>query len=181
MPKFSVVVPLYNKASCIVDTVQSVLAQQYTDFELIIVDDGSTDGGVQKLSGIKDHRMTIIRQENKGVSVARNRGISAAKAEYVAFLDADDIWCPDYLMQIDLLTKKYTESDIFVTAYNVVMSPDTIHYSNVEDACTDGIRNYWLSLKNGYDFVWTSATVIRRKSILDVGGFRPGGADRTGS
>lgn len=174
MPKFSVVIPLYNKAAYILMTVQSVLQQQYEDFELIVVDDGSTDQGVEQLSKIKDPRMTIIQQKNQGVSVARNRGIFAARAEFVAFLDADDMWCPDYLMQIDRLTQKYTQADIFVTAYNVQMSSDVIHYSNAEDAETCGIHNYWLSLKNGYDFVWTSATVIRRKAILDAGGFKPG-------
>lgn len=174
MPKFSVVIPLYNKAAYIYTTVQSVLQQQYTDFELIVVDDGSTDHGVEKISGIQDSRMKIICQENQGVSVARNTGIFAAESEFVAFLDADDIWCPDYLMQINRLTEKYTQSDIFVTAYNIIMSSDVMHYSNEEDTDTSGVRNYWLSLKKGYDFVWTSATVIRRKAILDVGGFRPG-------
>lgn len=174
MPKFSVVIPLYNKASYIVSTVQSVLAQQYTDFEIIVVDDGSTDHGAEKLLEITDDRITIVRQENQGVSVARNVGISLAKSEYIAFLDADDVWCPDYLVQIDKLTKKYTEADIFVTAYNVILSSDVVHYSNAEESCTDGKKSYWLSLRKGYDFVWTSATVIRRKAILDVGGFRPG-------
>lgn len=174
MPKFSVVIPLYNKAAYIFATVQSVLQQQYRDFELIVVDDGSTDHGIEKLAGIQDPRMKIIRQENQGVSVARNTGISAARSEFVAFLDADDMWCPDYLQQIEQLTEKYTQADIFVTAYNILMASDVIHYSNEEDTDTSGVHNYWLSLKNGYDFVWTSATVIRRKAILDVGGFRPG-------
>lgn len=174
MPKFSVVIPLYNKAPYILTTVQSVLQQQYEDFELIVVDDGSTDQGVEQLSEIKDPRMTIIQKENQGVSVARNTGIMAAKSEFVAFLDADDRWCPDYLMQIDRLTQKYTQADIFVTAYNIQMSSNVTHYSNAEDAETSGIRNYWLTLKNGYDFVWTSATVIRKKAILDAGCFKPG-------
>lgn len=174
MPKFSVVIPLYNKAAYILTTVQSVLSQQYTDFELFVVDDGSTDQGIERLAEIKDPRMKILRQENQGVSVARNTGIAAATSEFVAFLDADDVWRWDYLMQIDQLIEKYTQADIFVTAYNVFMSEDVIHYSNEEEADTSGVRNYWLSLKNGYDFVWTSATVIRRKAILDAGGFRPG-------
>lgn len=91
MMLFTVVVPLYNKADVIVRTVESVLSQTYSNIEVVIVDDGSTDGSVAALENIQDDRMRIYAQDNGGVSVARNFGISVSKGEYICFLDADDV------------------------------------------------------------------------------------------
>lgn len=96
-PFFSVVIPLYNKQDYIVETVKSVLNQSFGDFELLIVDDGSTDQSVAMLSQLQDTRMRIVQQENGGEPVARNAGIAQARARYIAFLDADDLWMPDFL------------------------------------------------------------------------------------
>ena len=89
-PIFSVVIPLYNKEDYILQTVQSVLDQTDPDFELLVVNDGSTDSSQQRLSAITDPRMRIINRFNKGKGAARNTGIWEAKGEYVVFLDADD-------------------------------------------------------------------------------------------
>lgn len=174
MKKFSVVIPLYNKASYIVDTVNSVLKQTYQDFEIIVVDDGSKDDGVSRLETIKDPRIKIIRQKNQGVSVARNTGVWHADGKYIAFLDADDNWNVDYLEQISELIGLYPQSDIFVTGYNVLMAEGKIKHSNPKATGAHGTISYWETLKHGYDFVWTSATVIRRSVIIAVGGFKPG-------
>ena len=100
----SVVVPLYNKEKHIQRAIKSVLAQTYQAFELIIVDDGSTDDSFEAVSDITDPRIRIVRQENRGVSVTRNRGISESKSDWIAFLDADDEWLPGKLeLQISLL------------------------------------------------------------------------------
>ncbi len=91
-PFFSVVIPLYNKAPYILRAVNSVLNQTFQDYELIVVDDGSTDRGGELVKKIPDTRIRLIKQNNSGVSSARNRGIQEAKSDYVAFLDADDEW-----------------------------------------------------------------------------------------
>ena len=94
----SVVIPLYNKAHTIVHTLSTVMRQNYADYEVVIVDDGSTDNGVQLiLEHFKDPRIRIVSQENAGVSVARNRGVDEAKGEWVAFLDGDDYLHKDFL------------------------------------------------------------------------------------
>ena len=90
MPKISIIIPLYNKEAAIERTIQSVLCQEFHDFELIVVNDGSTDHSLDVVKGISDERIRIINQQNSGVSAARNRGMNEANGEYVLFLDADD-------------------------------------------------------------------------------------------
>ena len=98
----SVVIPLYNKEKQIARTLQTVLNQTYQNFEIVIVNDGSTDGSVDEVLRISDSRIRLVSQENGGVSAARNRGIDEAKGEYIAFLDADDLYCPELIENIAL-------------------------------------------------------------------------------
>ncbi|MGQ9690926.1 MAG: glycosyltransferase family 2 protein [Thermoproteota archaeon] len=95
-PKVSVIIPTYNRANCVGDAIRSVLDQTYKDFEIIVVDDGSTDNTSEVLAEFGD-KIHVIRQENAGVSAARNAGIKAARGEWIAFLDSDDIWEPQKL------------------------------------------------------------------------------------
>lgn len=97
IPYFSIVIPLYNKEKYIKRTLKSVLKQTFTNFEVIIVDDGSTDNSSEIIKSINDSRICLIQQENGGPSKARNRGIQEAKGEFIAFLDADDEWLPGKL------------------------------------------------------------------------------------
>ena len=97
MPSVSVIVPLYNKAAFVVRAVESILAQTVADLEVIVVDDGSTDGGGERVRGIDDSRVRMLTQENRGPGAARNRGLASASAKRVAFLDADDEWMPRFL------------------------------------------------------------------------------------
>ena len=93
----SVVIPLYNKEKSIASTLRTVLNQTFSDYEIVIVNDGSTDGSVEEIEKVQDDRIRLVHQPNAGVSAARNRGIEEAKGELNAFLDADDEWKPDYL------------------------------------------------------------------------------------
>ena len=97
MPKVSAIICVYNQP-LVREAIESALRQNYSDFELIVIDDGSTDRTPQILAGYRD-RAVISRQPNQGVAAARNRGLSLARGEYIAFLDADDIWLPDYLRE----------------------------------------------------------------------------------
>jgi glycosyltransferase involved in cell wall biosynthesis len=96
-PKVSVVIPTYNRASLVGEAMRSVLAQTFPDFELIVVDDGSTDDTRSVVAGFKDSRIRYVPQDNMGISGARNTGIRNARGRYVAFLDSDDLWLPQLL------------------------------------------------------------------------------------
>jgi glycosyltransferase involved in cell wall biosynthesis len=111
---FSVVVPLYNKGQTIVETLNSVLAQDFPDFEVIIVDDGSTDDGPDKIERLfRDPRIRMIRQENAGEGAARNTGIDAARYDLVAPLDADDLWAPGYLTAVSKAVRAFPDAGMF--------------------------------------------------------------------
>lgn len=96
-PRVSIVVPLYNKGKYVLRALASIGGQSRTDFEVLVVDDGSTDGGGELAARYPDRRFRVLRQANAGPGAARNRGLAEASAELVAFLDADDEWLPDYL------------------------------------------------------------------------------------
>jgi len=119
-PKVTVLMPAYNAERYIADAIRSVLEQTFTDFELLVVDDGSTDSTSQIISSFQDHRVVLISQQNKGVSAALNLGLSLARAPYVARFDADDICYPDRLkIQYDFITT-YPEYGIIGSAADYV-------------------------------------------------------------
>lgn len=116
-PTFSVVISLYNKEATVERAVRSVLAQDFADFELVVVDDGSTDDGAEVVAGIEDPRLKLVRQENGGVSRARNRGIKESSGRTVAFLDADDAWEPTFLGAVARLQEAFPEAGLYATGY----------------------------------------------------------------
>jgi GT2 family glycosyltransferase len=97
MPTVSIITPAFNAERTIVETIESVQKQTYSDFELIIIDDGSKDLTLELVQSVKDERLKVFSYENGGVCAARNRGISRATGEFIAFLDADDLWTSDKL------------------------------------------------------------------------------------
>lgn len=117
MPLFSVVIPCYNKANAISVTINSVLEQSCDDFEVIIIDDGSTDNSVKVIQSFNDNRIKLIQQKNAGVSAARNLGIKEASGKWIAFLDADDWWHTDYLLTIKHIIDTNPKADTVSTLY----------------------------------------------------------------
>ncbi|TLN28536.1 glycosyltransferase family 2 protein, partial [bacterium] len=97
MPRVSVIIPSYNRADMVMDAVNSVLRQTFADWELIVVDDGSQDNTREVIAAVRDERVRYIYQDNQGLPGARNSGIRAARGEYVAFLDSDDVFLPHKL------------------------------------------------------------------------------------
>ena len=120
--KFSVLIPLHNKAAYIDCTLQSVLAQDCLDFEVVVIDDGSSDEGPRIVAQCPDPRVRLLRQANAGVAVARNRGIDAARGQWVCFLDADDWLHPSYLSTLAQAQQSHPQAD--VVAADFVRVPD---------------------------------------------------------
>lgn len=176
MSKISVVIPLYNRARHIQRAISSVLVQTYRDFEIIVVDDGSTDGGGDIVRQITEPRLRLITQANAGVSAARNRGIQESSCELIAFLDADDEWMPNHLGALMALRNKYPEAGIYATAYRFCEGkknwrPAFVHC--VADPHGGLLEDYFQSAL-GPPPVWTSAVMIPKRVFIEVGHFPVG-------
>ena len=170
----SIIIPLYNKEGSIAQALDSVMAQECQDFEVVVVDDGSTDGGAAIVETFDDSRIRLIRQANAGVSVARNRGIEEARGEYVAFLDADDVWMPGFLSEIEALQKEFPQCRAQATNYvfnsNGVKSPTILR--KIPFSGERGVLvNYFEVASCSHPPVWTSAVCIERRLLLEIGGF----------
>ena len=117
---FSIIIPLYNKAPYIERAVKSVLSQDYPHFEIIIVNDGSSDGGEKIVTTIVDERLKLVSQKNAGVSAARNTGAKEAQYEYLAFLDGDDTWEPNFLSELVKLIDNFPNAGIYGTSNSFI-------------------------------------------------------------
>lgn len=170
-PFFSVVIPLYNKEKHIHNTIKSVLAQTFQDFEIIVVNDGSKDKSVDVVKSIKDSRIRIVNQENSGVSTARNRGIKESKCEYIALLDADDLWLENHLENIYKLIKTYPDVGLYACAYKIRIEVKqdrrVIVYGLPDDSDFIKIPNYFESVVCGENLVCSSAVCIPKKLFLE--------------
>lgn len=173
----SVIIPLYNKASTIKKAIDSVLCQTVQDFEIIVVNDGSTDDGVEKVRNIKDPRITIIEQDNQGVSSARNRGVMESKCEWVAFLDADDKWKPTYLETVLELMQTYPDCSVYATAYQRYNANGILSDIRINGIANDKVQildNYFEIATKSDPPIHTSSVIIRKESLLAIGGFPNG-------
>lgn len=173
----SIIIPLYNKEKYIKRTLLSVLSQKFHKFELIIVDDGSTDKSLSIVSAINDYRINIIKKNNSGVSAARNMGIKMAKYSYIAFLDADDYWDENYLEKISILINTYGEDVIYTTGYSINYGNRRFIRNIVPDnspvATLDPVRYFTIMFNKNWG-IHTSSVVVP-KAILDkIGGFPVG-------
>jgi glycosyltransferase involved in cell wall biosynthesis len=169
---FSIIIPLYNKADYVAKAINSVLNQTFTEFELIIVNDGSTDNSLEIVGAIHDGRIRIINQKNSGVSTARNNGAKSARFDYVAFLDADDWWDATFLQEMSVLTRKYPKAELYASNYNVVRKGREISSITIRDI-EDGYINYFdlfLEIKAGP--VCSSAVCIKKQCFFNENGFK---------
>lgn len=166
----SVIIPLYNKKQYIYDTICCVLNQDFEEFELVIIDDGSTDGSCEVVKTIKDSRIKIYSKSNGGVSSARNMGVEKAIYDYVAFLDADDFWSPNHLSTLVGLINEFKDiSDYFVTNFSRRF-PDDKLVVNRFDLDYGLVGNYFKSVLKGA-VIHTSCVCVSKKAFIEVGGF----------
>ncbi len=170
----SVVIPLYNKESSIATALNSVLAQTYKDFEVVIVDDGSSDGGAAVVEQYIDPRIRLVRQENAGVSAARNKGIAEARGEYVTFLDADDEWMPEFLEEIVELQKEFPTCRAQATNYTIssrgVKSSTTLRKIPFKGQ-RGVLTNYFEVASCSHPPVCSICVCIERTLLQEIGGF----------
>jgi hypothetical protein len=182
-PKFSVIIPTFNRATLVLQAVDSVLAQTYGNFELIVVDDGSTDDTVERLRRVVDRRLSVVTISHGGVSAARNAGLAVASGALFSFLDSDDLWRPHKLAsEVDFLIRHPDVGVVFgdLEKYDGVqhvasfMRTTDVFAKRLPTARTDGFvlrpREMYLCLLQEVP-VKTPATTVRRDVLQVVGGF----------
>ena len=175
MPKFSIIVPVYNIVMYLQECVNSVIKQTYTDFELILIDDGSTDGSgtlCDKFAA-QDERIYVIHQENFGLSAARNIGIDYASGNYIIFLDGDDFWENEYVLE--KIINRLKMSGVQVLSFNYIKFDDTRQYEpyfgNQESLTLDCKDTFRYHIEQGLWIACAWNKVIRR-DLFDNGDLR---------
>lgn len=168
--KFSIIIPLYNKQNYIRRTLESVLSQTYEDYEVIVVNDGSTDDSLQEVLKVADPRIRVIDKENGGVSSARNRGIQEAHNEWICFLDADDIMYSNCLEEYRRLHEEFPDILVLCGA----MDLNIRKYPSQERRYV--VSNYYKAyvyseMRTGIALACTGCICINKKCLDDVGVF----------
>jgi Glycosyltransferases involved in cell wall biogenesis len=172
----SVVITLFNKEKYIAATIKSVLKQSYADYELVIIDDGSTDKSVKIVQSFSDPRIRLIQQANQGVSKARNIGVEKAKNSVISFLDGDDEWKENFLETIVALINKYPEAGIYGVSYFTRFNQEnriTTHKNDLKEGW-EGIINDYVEYFHKRIAIHSSSFAIKKEAFYSVGGFRVG-------
>ena len=175
--KYSVIIPLYNKAPYVAKAVNSVLSQTFTDYELIIVDDGSADNSAEiALETIEGRENChLIKQENAGVSMARNNGVAVSHGDYLCFLDADDWWAPTFLEEVAKLISEFPEAGIYGTNYTIInetKNKTRVAQIGVEPNFEKGYINYCQTYaKTMYMPLTSNSVAIPRRVFEQMNGF----------
>lgn len=164
----SIIIPLYNKEKSIYATLQSVCAQTYADFEVLVVNDGSSDGGATLASKYPDTRIRVINKPNGGVCSARNRGIQEAKGEFIALLDGDDQWDIRYLEEQVRMIHDFPKAAMWGINFAELNQGKLIR--KLETALPDGYRGYvenYFEMKGRVSDLFCSSSVVIRKEVFD--------------
>lgn len=171
MIHFSVIIPLYNKQDSITDTLNSVLSQTYNHYEILVIDDGSTDDSVAKVTQLQCDRLKIISQQNAGVCAARNKGIAGAAYDYIALLDGDDLWEPGYLQEQANLIHDFPDAAMWGINFAPVENDKLIILFT---GLPSGYRNYvedYFIMKKQSDLFHSSSVVVRKPAFEVAGLF----------
>ena len=155
-PRFSIIIPTYNRADSILETLESCFAQRFSDFEIIVIDDGSSDSTLTVLENVADPRLIFISQDNAGPAAARNHGMRRAKGQYLAFLDSDDSWYPEFLEAVNTVIENQGE----VLVYGQII-------------VDRGVGRYWVkpdrplrSDESIYDFLYVHGGFIQTSTMV---------------
>jgi len=167
---FSIVMPLWNKQDRVTATIATAIAQTWRDFELIVVDDGSTDGGMAEVDRLRDPRILKLRQPHAGPGAARNAGIEAARHDWIAFLDADDIWLPDHLKELDRIRVRFPKAGLIGTT--ILRSDRKGRYCapQAKERRIEWIDYFELEAADAWP-VTTSSAAIPKRTYEELGGF----------
>lgn len=172
-PFFSVIIPLYNKEDYVEKTIKSIINQSFNEFEIIIVDDGSTDNSFHIASQFIDPRIKIIKQSNKGVGAARNIGINNSKADYIALLDADDCWYMNHLFELKKQIDIFPDAGLYCNNYEVLYSKNTCKkatFNFLYDKKCVIVGDYFkASIINSV--AWTSSVGFSKSKFIGIGEF----------
>lgn len=170
MPKISVIIPAYNSANTILETIASVQQQTFTDFELIVINDGSTDNTLELLETIEDNRLKIFSYTNGGLPVARNRGIAHSKGEFISFIDADDLWSKD---KLELQSEALLRNPKAGVAYSWTMVIDEKGESFFPGHLVSHQGDVSKQLLSN-NFIASGSNVMLRRSVVEsIGEFDP--------
>lgn len=177
-PRISVVIPLYNKAAYVRRAIESVLAQGEAVTEVIVVDDGSTDDSAARVAAMASPKLRLVKQENGGVSVARNRGIEEASGEFICFLDADDVYLPGFVDEISRLIADFPGATVFATRY-MRRWPDGREAPNylprmIDPNSVQMVGNVFKAWSRA-SFFHIGSACVRRKAFFDNDIFFPKG------
>lgn len=165
---FSVVIPLYNKELSIQNTIKSVLQQSFQEFEIVVVNDGSTDASVARVEEIDDSRIRVVHQKNQGVSAARNKGVAEAKFSWIAFLDGDDLWETNHLQEVNEMIQLYPQEKVFATSFEY--SDNRPMFRHPRDSKIVKVDDYFKdALKES--MMWTSVVVVAKEAFNQAGKF----------
>lgn len=173
MPKISVIIPLYNKGFIISETLKSVLAQTFTDFEIVIVNDGSTDNSLKIVSNFSDERIRLFQQDNKGAASARNLGIEKATGKLIAFLDADDYWFPNHLEELIKLYTDFPNCGMYCNRYKIKTTSKHFQeptFNGIDENFRGIVSNYFYS-NRPFRINITLNQLIPKKIILEMNCF----------
>lgn len=175
MPFFSIIIPLYNKEKFIENTVQSALEQSFEDFELIVVNDGSTDKSLELVNKLNDKRIKTYSISNAGVSKARNFGIQKATSNLIVFLDADDLWKKNHLEELFQLRKAYPHCGLYAMGYTKKYdnsNPINAHYFGLKNH--SGVVPDFFMASTADCVAWTSAVMVPKDVFKTIGYFNQG-------
>lgn len=173
---FSIVIPLYNKQHSIQRAIESILNQSYKDFEIIVVNDGSTDESLLEVDKVKDPRIKVISIDNSGVAFARNLGIKNAKSEYVCLLDGDDEYYPEFLAEINKMISENSNCSLYSCRYEVIDSNGQLKLGNlsISDNFFGLIPDFYKVYSKSRSVVCSSSICINKYFFNKVGGFPVG-------